>query len=248
MVAVPIVSRASETIGVIVLHTEAPREFTEDTLKLLVHIASLVSGAIENAQLYDQQRRRVDALTSLSGLAQEVATAGDAGEIGRAVTLGMRRLLGRRGVPAVPPGPRRDARSDCCPPRPRRPPSPRRCRRPRCCWRRSTARASRPPARTLWPELDVADLLVTPLVVGRRAARAAVRRRAAAPAVHRRGHRDGARDRAPGRDRDQAGRADRGADQREHRQGPVRGARRGGDRVRGDARRRRSGAICPART
>src|SRR5436305_10244991 len=40
MVAVPILSRASETIGVIVLHTEAPREFTEDTLKLLVHIAS----------------------------------------------------------------------------------------------------------------------------------------------------------------------------------------------------------------
>ncbi|MBV8955860.1 MAG: GAF domain-containing protein, partial [Solirubrobacterales bacterium] len=57
MVAVPIVARSGEAIGVIVLHTEAPREFTEDTLKLLVHIASLVSGAIENAQLYDQQRR-----------------------------------------------------------------------------------------------------------------------------------------------------------------------------------------------
>src|SRR3984893_16252269 len=64
MVAVPILSRAGETIGVIVLHTQAPHEFTEDTLKLLVHIASLVSGAIENAQLYDQQRRRGDALTS----------------------------------------------------------------------------------------------------------------------------------------------------------------------------------------
>ena len=82
MVAVPILSRAGETIGVIVLHTEAPHEFTEDTLKLLVHIASLVSGAIENAQLYDQQRRRVDALTGLSGLAQEVAAAGDAVELG----------------------------------------------------------------------------------------------------------------------------------------------------------------------
>jgi len=94
MVAVPIMSRAGESIGVIVLHTRAPREFTEDTLKLLVHIASLVSGAIENAQLYDQQRRRVDALTSLSGLAQEVATAGNAGAIGSAVTSGTRRLLG----------------------------------------------------------------------------------------------------------------------------------------------------------
>ena len=46
MVAVPILSRAGETIGVIVLHTEAPREFTDDTLRLLVHIASLVSGAM----------------------------------------------------------------------------------------------------------------------------------------------------------------------------------------------------------
>src|SRR5579859_5858105 len=41
MVAVPILSRAEQTIGVIVLHTEAPHEFTEDTLKLLMHIASL---------------------------------------------------------------------------------------------------------------------------------------------------------------------------------------------------------------
>src|SRR5438105_9734268 len=82
MVAVPILARAGDTIGVIVLHTKAPHEFTEDALRLLVHIASLVSGAIENAQLYDQQRRRVDTLTRLSGLAQEVATAPDAGEIG----------------------------------------------------------------------------------------------------------------------------------------------------------------------
>ena len=77
MAAVPILSRAGETIGVIVLHTKAPHEFGEDTLKLLVHIASLVSGAIENAQLYDRQRRRVDALTGLSELAQQVAAATD---------------------------------------------------------------------------------------------------------------------------------------------------------------------------
>src|SRR3954447_20907379 len=57
MVAVPILARAGDTIGVIVLHTKAPHEFTEDALKLLVHIASLVSGAVENAKLYDQQRR-----------------------------------------------------------------------------------------------------------------------------------------------------------------------------------------------
>src|SRR5947209_2169489 len=65
MVAVPILARNGDTIGVIVLHTQAPHEFTEDTVKLLVHIASLVSGAIENAQLYDRERRRVDSLTEL---------------------------------------------------------------------------------------------------------------------------------------------------------------------------------------
>ena len=72
MAAVPILSRAGETIGVIVLHTKAPHEFAEDTLKLMAHIASLVSGAIENAQLYDEERRRVDLLTGLSALTQQV--------------------------------------------------------------------------------------------------------------------------------------------------------------------------------
>jgi GAF domain-containing protein len=164
MVAVPIVSRANDTIGVIVLHTVAPREFTEDTLKLLVHIASLVSGAIENAQLYDQQRRRVDALTSLSGLAQEVATAGDSGEIGRAVTRGMRRLLGAEvcqlyridrtgsGLQLLSSSPETTAEPEAL---------------------SATALllaafdgSASPPARTLWPGLDVADLMVTPLISG----------------------------------------------------------------------------------
>jgi len=94
MVAVPILARAGETIGVIVLHTQAPHEFNEDTLKLLVHIASLVSGAIENAQLYDRERRRVDALTGLSRLAEEVAAAGDAAALGDVVARGTRELLG----------------------------------------------------------------------------------------------------------------------------------------------------------
>ena len=165
MVAVPIVSRANETIGVIVLHTEAPREFTEDTLKLLVHIASLVSGAIENAQLYDQQRRRLDALTSLSGLAQDVATAGEAGEIGRAVTLGMRRLLGAEvcqlyrldrdgsGLQLLSSSPETIA-------------EPEALSATALLLAAFDASASRPPAQTLWPALDVADLLVTPLVSG----------------------------------------------------------------------------------
>ena len=54
MVAVPILARDGDVIGVVVLHTEAPREFDDDVLNFLVHTASLVAGAIENAQLYEE--------------------------------------------------------------------------------------------------------------------------------------------------------------------------------------------------
>ncbi len=142
MVAVPILSRSGETIGVIVLHTEAPHEFTEDTLKLLVHIASLVSGAIENAQLYDRERRRVDALTGLSGLAQEVAAATDAGRARRASwPRGTRRLLGAEVCQLYRLERRRQPACSCSPPRRRRSARRRRSRRRGCCSRRSTAGA-----------------------------------------------------------------------------------------------------------
>src|SRR5947209_11470101 len=93
MAAVPILSRAGETIGVIVLHTRAPHEFGEDMPNLLTHIASLVSGAIENAQLYDRERRRVDSLTGLSELAQQVAAAAGATELGAVLVRGTATLL-----------------------------------------------------------------------------------------------------------------------------------------------------------
>ena len=93
MVAVPILSRAGETIGVIVLHTEAPREFGEDTLTLLVHIASLVSGAIENAQSYERERQRADALTGLSALSHQVAAAQQESRLAQVVTRGVHELV-----------------------------------------------------------------------------------------------------------------------------------------------------------
>jgi signal transduction protein with GAF and PtsI domain len=45
MAAVPIPSRSGDVIGVIVLHTAAPREFTEEDVGLLTHTATLVGGA-----------------------------------------------------------------------------------------------------------------------------------------------------------------------------------------------------------
>ncbi|HEX5191581.1 MAG TPA: GAF domain-containing protein [Solirubrobacteraceae bacterium] len=93
MAAVPILSRAGQTIGVIVLHTQAPHEFGDDVLKLLVHIGSLVSGAIENAQLYDRERRRLDTMTGLSQLTQRVAAATGA-ELGEIIVAETAALLG----------------------------------------------------------------------------------------------------------------------------------------------------------
>ncbi len=94
MVAVPLLYRSGAVIGVVVLHTEAPREFDDEVLNLLVHTASLAAGAIENAQLYEESRRRVDALTTLTRLSQALAAVTLREDLHDAVTRGARELLG----------------------------------------------------------------------------------------------------------------------------------------------------------
>jgi GAF domain-containing protein len=93
MVAVPILAKAGDVIGVVVLHTEAPREFEDDVLNFLVHTASLVAGAIENAQLYEDTRRRVQALTTLTQLSQALAAVTLREDLYEAVARGARQLL-----------------------------------------------------------------------------------------------------------------------------------------------------------
>jgi len=93
MVAVPILGRGERVIGVIVLHTKAPREFEDDVLNFLVHTAWLVAGAIQNAQLYEETRRRVDELTTLTQLSQTLAAVTERDELYSAVTRGARQLL-----------------------------------------------------------------------------------------------------------------------------------------------------------
>ncbi len=93
MVAVPILAKSGDVIGVIVLHTEAPREFEDDVLNFLVHTASLVAGAIENAQLYEETRRRVQALTTLAQLSQVLAAVTLREDLYDAVARGARELL-----------------------------------------------------------------------------------------------------------------------------------------------------------
>ena len=93
MVAVPILAKAGDVIGVVVLHTEAPHEFDDDVLNFLVHTASLVGGAIENAQLYEEARTRVEALTTLTQLSQALAAVTLREDLYDVVTRGTRELL-----------------------------------------------------------------------------------------------------------------------------------------------------------
>jgi putative methionine-R-sulfoxide reductase with GAF domain len=75
LLSVPIVARDGNVIGVISLHTEAPREFTPPEIEVLTSSASLVAGAIENARLYEETRQRVGELEHLTQLAETLTRA-----------------------------------------------------------------------------------------------------------------------------------------------------------------------------
>src|SRR5207244_9802993 len=80
LISVPIVGRDAGSIGVITLHTEAPREFTQDEVEVLVSSASLVAGANENARLYEEARRRVDERQHLNEVCRTSPRAARLGE------------------------------------------------------------------------------------------------------------------------------------------------------------------------
>jgi GAF domain-containing protein len=168
MAAVPILSRAGETIGVIVLHTRAPHEFGEDTPKLLIHIASLVSGAIENAQLYDRERRRVDALTGLSELTQQVAAASGIGELAGVLVEGAAPLIRAQACQLL----RLESDGEGLTvlasfPSTLAPPVVSSAGEVMAAGlQKRSGGGGRSPAQTLWPSQRGADLLVTPLATG----------------------------------------------------------------------------------
>src|SRR5687767_11106557 len=96
LLAVPLMGRAGEVIGVITAHTEAPREFSDDEVDFLVTSASLVAGAIENARLYEEARLRVSELEQLTELAEAIARADALDDLLRTVVAGARPLLAAR--------------------------------------------------------------------------------------------------------------------------------------------------------
>jgi GAF domain-containing protein len=96
LLALPVLARSGDVIGVITAHTEAPREFSDDEVEFLVTSASLVGGAIENARLYEETRLRVTELEQLAELAEEIARADAVEELVHAVVARARPLLGAR--------------------------------------------------------------------------------------------------------------------------------------------------------
>ncbi|HZR96053.1 MAG TPA: GAF domain-containing protein [Gaiellaceae bacterium] len=93
LVAVPLLGKRGDPIGAITLHTEAPREFTDEEVELVAASASLVAGAIENAQLYDEARRRVGELEQLTELAEALAGASSLEALGPDLVRRARTLL-----------------------------------------------------------------------------------------------------------------------------------------------------------
>ena len=75
LVSVPLVAKGGKAIGVIALHAEAPRVFTPDDAAFMLHVASLVAYAIENARLYERTRRSLTELERLSKLGAQIARA-----------------------------------------------------------------------------------------------------------------------------------------------------------------------------
>jgi GAF domain-containing protein len=96
LLAVPVVARSGDVIGVITAHTEAPREFSDDEVDFLVTSASLVAGAIENARLYEETRLRVTELERLTELAEAIARADGLDELLQVVVEGAVPLLAAR--------------------------------------------------------------------------------------------------------------------------------------------------------
>lgn len=72
-VSVPIMVK-KEVIGVINVQHKRPRRYREDELALLSTIANQVGGAIENARLYDQMRRKALQLETLSQVSDTVTS------------------------------------------------------------------------------------------------------------------------------------------------------------------------------
>ena len=72
-VSVPIMAK-KEVVGVINVQHKRPKRYRPDELALLSTIANQVGGAIENARLYEQMRRKALQVETLSQVSETVAS------------------------------------------------------------------------------------------------------------------------------------------------------------------------------
>jgi signal transduction protein with GAF and PtsI domain len=72
-VSVPVMAK-NEVVGVINVQHKRPRRYQPDELALLSTIANQVGGAIENARLYDEMKRKALQLHTLSQVSETVAS------------------------------------------------------------------------------------------------------------------------------------------------------------------------------
>jgi sugar diacid utilization regulator/putative methionine-R-sulfoxide reductase with GAF domain len=93
LICVPILAKDGSPVGVVSMHSEAPREFSEDEVEFLVSTSTLLGGAVETARLYRDMGRRVEDLERLTTLGEAVARAETLDGLAEAVVAGCRDLL-----------------------------------------------------------------------------------------------------------------------------------------------------------
>jgi diguanylate cyclase (GGDEF)-like protein len=92
LLAVPL-EFSSRVIGVIVISKLGLDQFDGDDLRLLEVLAGHTSVALENARLYESQRREADSAKALLAFAREVAEAEGVADVAERVVQGSARIL-----------------------------------------------------------------------------------------------------------------------------------------------------------
>jgi diguanylate cyclase (GGDEF)-like protein len=92
LLAVPL-TFGSRVIGVIVISKLGLHQFDEDDLRVLEVLAGHASVALENARLYEAQRREAESATALLEFARDVAAAVGIAEVAERVVEGSARIL-----------------------------------------------------------------------------------------------------------------------------------------------------------
>ena len=92
LLAVPLIF-GSRVTGVIVISKLGLDQFDADDLRLLEVLAAHASVALENARLYDAQRREAESATALLELGRDLAGANGPAEVAHRVVAGSARIL-----------------------------------------------------------------------------------------------------------------------------------------------------------